>query len=205
MKLYYFPTPNSRKVCAAAKYLGSKLEYVRVSLPDGEQRKPEFLAINPNGKVPVLVDGKASIWESRAIMCYLAEKAGSDFWPRDERAVDVIRWLCWDTAHFSRYTGTLVFENVIKPALGIGEPDAAAVKEALGHFRQFAAVLDGHLAGRKFIVGEQPSVVDFAVGGFLPDAEAAQIPLAEYPEVVRWYAELFELPAWRDPYPAASA
>ena len=78
MKLFYSETLNPRKACAVAKYLGSPVEFVRVDLGKGEQRRPEFLAINPNGRVPALVDGDITLWEADAIMCHLARVAGSD-------------------------------------------------------------------------------------------------------------------------------
>jgi glutathione S-transferase len=205
MKLFYFATPNSRKSCAVARYLNSNVEYVHVDLSKGTQKAPEFLALNPNGKVPALQDGDEQVWESNAIMCYLADKAGSDLWPRDERAVDVIRWLSWDTAHFSRHAGALYFQNFIKGAFGLGEPDQAAVEESTGFFRQFAGVLDAHLAGKNYIVGNKLSVVDFAVAAFLPDAAKAKLPLAEFPQVVRWHGLLSELACWPDPFPEAVA
>ena len=94
MKLYYAETMNPRKACAVAKYLGSPVEYVRVDLSRGEHRTPAFLAENPNGKVPVLVDGDVHLWESTAIMAHLAVKAGSDLWPADAASqVEVLRWL----------------------------------------------------------------------------------------------------------------
>ncbi|MDX1563202.1 MAG: glutathione S-transferase family protein, partial [Gammaproteobacteria bacterium] len=158
---------------------------------------------NPNGKIPALADGDRCIWESNAIMCYLADKAGSDFWPRDDRALDVIRWLCWDAAHFSRHAGTLTFENYIKPHFGIGEPNTAAVNEALGHFRQFAIVLNDHLEGKEFVVGDKLSVVDFAIGAFLPHADDAGMPLGEFANIKRWHDGLMQLPAWKDPFPAS--
>src|SRR3954470_23409904 len=108
MKLYYFETPNGRKPCAVAKYLGLSVDFVRVDLAKGEQRLPQYLASNPNGKIPVLEDGEVKLWESPAIMCYLAHKAGSELWPKDDLLkIDLIRWLNWDTAHFSRHAGRL--------------------------------------------------------------------------------------------------
>lgn len=101
MKLYYAETLNPRKACAVAKYLNAPVEFVRVDLRTGEQRKPPYLAVNPNGKVPALQDGKNLIWESNAIMGYLARSAGSDLWPNDARQIDVLRWLSWDAQHFT--------------------------------------------------------------------------------------------------------
>jgi glutathione S-transferase len=205
MKLYYFETPNARKACTVARYLNAPVEFVRVDLSKGEHKAPAYLAINPNGKVPALEDGDVRLWESAAIMCYLADKAGSSLWPKDARQIDVIRWLSWDATHFSRHAGTLFFQRVIKPQFGLGEPDPAAIEEATGFFRQFAGVLDGHLKGRAYLVGDGLTVADFAVGSFLPGAKAAQLPLDEFPEVRRWYAQLEQLPAWREPFPSQTA
>ena len=203
MKLYYYETLNPRKACAVAKYLKAPVEYVRVDLGKGEHRTPEFRAINPNGKVPALSDGETNMWESNAIMCYLAEKAGADLWPGDDaRRIDVVRWLIWDTAHFSRHGGNLYFEHIIKRKFSLGDPDPATVAEATKYFRQYAAVLDSHLRGRKFLVGDSLTVADFAVAATLPYAEDAKLPVAEFPEIQRWHQRMNELEAWRNPYPA---
>ena len=203
MKLYFSDTMNPRKACAAARYLGSPVEFVAVELGKGEHKRPEFLAINPNGKVPVLTDGDYRLWEANAIMAYLARKAGSDFMPADDaRLIEVMRWLSWDADHFTRYAGVLYFEYLIKEMFAIGAPDAAAVEEATGYVRKYATVLDDHLAGRRWLVGDAPSVADFAVGVTLPYAAKAHIPLSDFPAVARWHDRLNEIEAWRQPYPA---
>ncbi|MGH7006292.1 MAG: glutathione S-transferase family protein, partial [Alphaproteobacteria bacterium] len=210
MKLYYFETANSRKACAVARHLDAPVDFVRVDLAKGEHKSPAFLAINPNGKVPALEDGDLRLWESMAIMCHLADKAGSSLWPKDARQIDVIRWLSWDATHFSRHAGTLLFQRVIKPRFGLGDPDAAAIDEAEGFFGQFAGVLDDHLKGqhlkgREYLVGDAPTVADFAVGAFLPDAQAAKLPLEAFSEIRRWYAKVEQLPGWREPFPPAAS
>jgi glutathione S-transferase len=202
MELYYFETPNPRKACAVARYLGSPVEFIRIDLTKGENKAPDFLAINPNGKVPTLKDGDTALWESAAIMAYLAQKAGSELWPSDpSRQIDALRWLQWDAWHFSRHGQTLLFENAIKPKFNLGEPDTKAIDEAMVFWRRFAAVLDQHLKGRDSIVGDGLTVADFAVGSILPTAEMAKIPLGEFPQITRWHDRLMQLPAWREPFP----
>ncbi len=143
MKLYYFETPNPRKPCAVAKHVGSEAEFVRIDLSKGEHKTPEFLAINPNGKVPALEDGDTRLWEGHAIMCYIAQKANSDLWPDDPaKQIDIIQWLNWDTAHFSRHAGRLLFQRFIKQKFGLGDADADEIEDATGYFHQFAAVLN---------------------------------------------------------------
>lgn len=206
MKLYYFETPNARKPCAVARYLGSPVEFVRVNLARNAQKQPDYLAINPNGRVPALEDGDFKLWESPAIMCYLARKAGSDLWPTAEKAqADVLRWLNWDTAHFSRHAGRLFFQRFVKPHFGLGGPDPAEIEDATGFFRTFAGVLDAHLKGRDTIVGDHLTVADFAVAAVLPWAKEAELPLEPFPEIRRWHEGLMALPAWRDPFPAVEA
>lgn len=202
MQLYYAETLNPRKPCAVARYLELPVEYVHVDLAKGEHKRPEFLALNPNGKVPVLQEaGGRTLWESNAIMCRLAQVAGSDLWPRDaDRQLDVLRWLCWDLQHFTRHGGALYFEHIIKPFLHL-PPDPAAAESATGFFKVNAAVLEGHLAGRRFLLGDQLTVADFATAITLPYAAPARIPLDDFPAIQRWHGRLCEMTAWREPWP----
>jgi glutathione S-transferase len=202
MKLYYFESPHPRVACAVAKHTGAPVEWVRVDLARGEHRRPEYLAIDPNGKLPALVDGDLTLWEAPAVSCHIAAKAGSDLWPADERArIDILRWFNWNTAHFNRCAGTIWFERTLKRALGMGEPDEQAIDAAEKFFVQFAAVLDAHLAQRDFLVGGRLSVADFHTGMFL-GYDAARLPLDGCTNIARWYARMEELPAWREPFPA---
>lgn len=205
MKLFYSETLNPRKACAVAKYLNSPVEFVHIDLAKLENRTPEFLGINPNGKVPALQTDTTTLWEANAIMCHLARMAGSDIWPDDQRQIEVMRWLSWDASHFTRFAGTLYFQNLVKPQLGFGQPDEAAVQEAQKWVRQHGAVLNEHLRGRDYLVGNAITIADFAVAITLPYADKARIPIGEFPEIVRWHARLNELPAWRDPFPSRHA
>jgi len=204
MKLYYAETMNPRKACAVAKYLGSPVEYIRVDLSKREHMQPAFLAENPNGKVPLLVDGDLRLWESTAIMAHLAVKAGSDLWPSEAtQQVEVLRWLSWDISHFSRHGGSLYFEHHIKPYLGLGEPNPAAVEEATKFYKRFAAVLDAHLADRTYLVGEHLTIADFGVATLLPWAKESHLPLEGFDNIARWHGRMMEIPAWREPFPEA--
>ena len=201
MKLFYEQTINPRTACVVARYLNSPVHYVHIDLSKGENRTPEYLAINPNGKVPALEDGDLKLWEANAIMCHLARTAKSDLWPDGAKQIEVMRWLSWNADHFTRHAGTLYFNYIIKPAIGIGAPDEAAVKEATGFVRRFAAVLNDHLRGRKYLLGDALTIADFATAITLPYAAKAKIPVEEFPEIMRWHARLNELPAWREPFP----
>ena len=125
----------------------------------------------------------------------------ADLWPDDARQIDIIQWLSWNAQHFYRHAGALFFENMVKRRFGIGAPDPAAVEEARGEFRRYAAVLSGHLENRKWLVGNDVTVADFSVGITLPYAEEAAMPLEEFPVVRRWHDQLNAFEAWREPFP----
>jgi glutathione S-transferase len=205
MKLHYFETINGRKACVAAKHLNAPVEFIRVDLGKNEQSAPAFLALNPNGKVPVLETATGSIWESNAIMAYLARQMGSDLLPTDERITELVRWLTWSSEHFNRYASRIYFENLVKAHFNVGPADAAAVEEANGYIRKYGAILNDHLKGRRYVVGDGLTIADFAVGAALPYAERAKIPLDGFTEIARWADRLNELPAWRDPFPQTKA
>jgi glutathione S-transferase len=206
MKLYYAETLAPRKACAVAGYLGLRIEYMFVDLRKGEHTKPDYLAINPNGKVPSLVDGEKKLWEADAIICHLAQRAESALWPRSvQQQIDVVRWLSWNSQHLYRHAGSLYFEYLIKPWVGLGEPEPSKVADAQGFFRKHASVLDQHLKGRKWLLGNDLSVADFSVAVTLPYAKSAAMPLDEFAQVRRWHDQLNAFDAWRDPFPARPA
>lgn len=205
MKLYYDDVLSPRRACAVARYLESPVEFVRVELGKGEHRTPDYLALNPNGKVPTLIDASRVLWEADAIMVHLSARCDSDLWPQDARQTDVVRWLSWNQQHFYPHGGTLYFEYVIKPRYRLGDADEQAVAQATQHFRTFAAVLDAHLARRRWLVGDTLTMADFAVASPLPHADAAHIPLHEFPAIARWHEQLCQFDAWREPYPVHQA
>ena len=202
-KLYDSDLLAPRKACAVARYLDADVAFVYLDVRKGEHKTPSYLAINPNGTVPALTDGELALWEADAIICHLAERAGSDLWPRDpRRQIEIIKWLSWNSQHFLRFGGALYFEYVIKARFGIGGPDEAAVSEAQDSFRQYGGVLNDHLDGRRWLMGDAPTVADFSVGIVLPYAGQAHMPLDEFPQMRRWHDQLNDMEAWRDPFPA---
>lgn len=165
MKLHIVPgSPNSRKVEAVVLHLRLDVEIQEHDLFAGGLRKPAYLAINPNGRVPTLEDGEFVLWESMAIMQYLAERAGDpQLLPRDPKArANVLRWQSWDLAHFSRPFGELAFETVAKPRRGL-HTDTAAVERAQADLARSAPVLDACIAGRRYLVGEGVTLADYSV------------------------------------------
>jgi glutathione S-transferase len=204
MEYYYHPgSSNCRKCSAVLNLLEINAERRVVDLLRGEHMRPAYLAINPNGRVPTLVDGDRSIWESNAITIYLAEHAGSDLWPGGDRRLEALKWMFWEQGHLMYAAGVPFFQRVVKPMLGLGEADEQRVAEAIGTFRRLLGVLDSHLDGRAFLVGEALTLADLAVAGNFSYADTTGLPVADFTHVARWLARLDEIPAWRDSAPPA--
>jgi len=204
MEYYYHPgSSNCRKCTAVLDLLRIDATRNQVDLIRGAHMRPEYLAINPNGRVPALLDGDRAVWESNAIIIYLAERAGSDLWPAGDSRIDVLKWMFWEQGHLMYATGVPFFQRVIKPMLGLGEPDEQRIAESLGAFRRLVSALDSHLEGSDVLVGDRLTLADFAVGGNFSYIDAAGLPVREYPNVVRWLASLDALPEWRASAPPA--
>ncbi len=203
MKLYGFPpSPNTRKVLAVAAALELPLEFAPVDLTKGEQREPGYLALNPTGRVPTLVDGDFVLWESNAIMQYLAGRRPNALWPDDLRArAAIARWQCWQLAHWQEGTSRLLFQRVVKAIMGLGEPDPAEIERGEQAFHRDAKVLDGWLAKRSFLEGSAATLADFAVAAPLEYAAPAKLPWDGYASLKAWYARIDALPAWQKTRP----
>lgn len=204
--LYYCETLNPRKACAVAKLVDLPIDFVRVDLGKGEHTLPAHLARNPNGKVPVLTHEGGHLWESLAIMVWLAGKGGSPLWPHTgEHQAEVLRWASWDAFNFLPKVGQYYFEYYIKPLLGLGTPNEAAVEGVAAGFHQAATILDAQLDGRQFVTGDQMTIADFCLAAALPHAEQIRLPLAQYAHIRRWHDRLMAVPAWRNPWPNQTA
>lgn len=200
LKLHVFPlSPRAFKVMAAANHLGVDHELCFVDLGKGAHKNPKFLALNPNGKMPVLEEDGFVLWEANAILEYLAsKKPQSGLMPEDARGrADVARWLFWDMAHWDSTCAIFIFERMVKPFFTKEAPDPAEIAKGEERFRQFAKVLDDHLKGRKYVCGDKLTIADIALAAPLNVQETAQYPLAPYAEIRRWYASLTALPCWR--------
>jgi glutathione S-transferase len=206
MKLYYSPISlNARRAWAPLLHLGLKdqVEMVLVDFSKGEHMAPAYLAINPNHKVPTLVDGDYTLWESFAIALYLAEKTpGQTLWPDTPRGrADVMRWVSWHMNHFGPVVGTFNTEHVVKPFLFKTAADPAALAKAEKDFATFAPVLNHHLEQRSWLAGDRPTLADFYVAAALSYEPASKIPLDPYPHIQAWNRRMLELPAWAETAP----
>lgn len=206
MKLYAFPpSPNTWKVRAVAAQLGIPLELEFVDLT--KPRTADYLAINPTGRTPTLVDGDFTLWESSAIMQYLAGRKANSLWPDDARIrADIMRWQSWQLAHWSNEAcGPLIFQRMVKKIVNLGPPDEAIVAKGIEAFHREARVLDAHLAEQPYLVGTGITLADFAVVAPLVYAKEAELPVAPYARLRDWSARVLALPAWRDTAPQRPA
>ncbi len=200
MQLYTFPpSPNSLCCQAVANQIGIELELIPVDLPGGGQMAPEFIKLNPNHKIPTLVDGDFCLWESSAIMLYLAHRAPeSQLVPDDPKLKAIVaQWMFWKCAHFGPACGVYTFENLVKPMLGMGDPDPAELEKGSENFHRFFAVLNEHLSGKDFIVGDSITLADHSIVTWLVHAEAAAFPMENYNEVKRWSSAILGTDAWQ--------
>jgi glutathione S-transferase len=170
-----------------------------VHLFRGEQNVPAFVALNANRRMPVLCDDEYVLWESNAILQYLAAKRPAfGVGPHDIREqAEVNRWQFWEVAHWEPALGMLIHEHLKKPLLTGEGPNPAAVKRGEDAFHTCAEVLNTHLRARAFLACDRLTVADFSLASYLIAAAPAKYPLAPYEEIRRWYEALATLPVWK--------
>ncbi len=162
MKLYYHPSPNPLKVALYLEEAGLPYELMPVDTRKGEQHAPSFLAINPNGKTPALVDGDATVFDSNAILLYLAEKTGQ-FLPRNtpEARAEMYSWLMFVATGIGPYCGQAVHFKFYAP-----EPKDYAVNRYVFEAERHWNIVEAHLASRQWMLGDSYTLVDMAVWGW---------------------------------------
>jgi glutathione S-transferase len=182
--------------------LGLDVELHAVDFAKGEHKSPAYLARNPNGKVPTLEDGDFWLWESNAIMGYLADKKpGHTLYPMDAHArADVNRWLFWESAHFGAACYTLATERVIKPMMMKLQPDPAIVAFGESNLARFAAVLETQLKSKEYVTGRL-SLADLALSADLMYQQPSQIDLKPFPAIDAWFARMQTRDSWKKTTP----
>jgi GST-like protein len=194
--LHYWPTPNGWKISIALEELGIPYDVVPVNIGRGEQFKPEFLAISPNNRMPAIVDHAPvdggppiSIFESGAILVYLAEKEGR-LMPADPRGrTEVLEWLMWQMAGLGPMLGQAHHFRQYAP-----EKIQYAIDRYTNEANRLYGVLDGRLKGREFICGEY-SIADIACWCWTVPHQMQGQTLDDFPEIRRWYDTMKERPA----------
>jgi glutathione S-transferase len=200
MRLYHNPFSSSaRRAVMTVRQLKAPVELVLIkNLRDPVERE-QLVKLNPNAKIPVLEHGDFVLWESNAIMQYVADQIpGQTLYPSGlrERA-DVNRWLFWASQHWAPALGVLTWENWMKGLFGAGERDAEAVARGERDLAQFASVLDAHLSGRTWISGPLLTLADFAISVSLMRVKEASIPIADYPQIAAWFTRVQALEVWQ--------
>ena len=197
MRLYHHPmSSNARRALMTAIHLGLTLELAEVDLMNADDRR-RLGELNPNSKLPVLADGAFLLWESCAIMQYLAEQApGQTVYPSAPQArADVNRWLFWAAQHFSPAIAVLAWERAWKGMTGNGAADPLEEARGEHELHECAVVLDAHLAQRDWLCGDALSLAEFAVAAPLMYSDAVRLPLAQYQHIEAWFARVRQLRA----------
>ena len=195
LRLHYFPTLNGQKVAIALEEMGLAYQVVLVDILGGDQDRPEFLAVNPNGRIPALQDGEVTVFESAAILQYLGRKTGQ-FYPAEERVrAEIDSWLFWQMAGLGPMSGQV---NWFARAAGKPGRDPGETSLALHRFRKetgrLFGVLDRRLAGREFLCGDY-SIADMCCWTWIDRYPANGGGLEGFPELMGWHARIAERPA----------
>ena len=196
IQLYAFDTPNGRKISIALEEMGLPYQVHVVDITKGEQNAPEFLKLSPNNKIPAIVDPQGptsapvSVFESGAILIYLAEKSGQCL-PKDPiRRIAALEWLMFQMGGFGPMPGQVhhfvALDNETDRRYGL--------ERFMAETRRLYGVMDRRLAGRDFFADEL-SIADFAILGWVWRHERHKVDLADFPQVRRWYDAMMARPA----------
>ena len=194
--LYAFDTPNGRKISVALEEMGLPYEVHVVDITKGEQNQPEFLKISPNNKIPAIVDPQGptgapvSVFESGAILIYLAEKSGR-FLPQDPLGrIAALEWLMFQMGGFGPMPGQV--HHFI--ALANETDRRYGLERFMAETRRLYGVMDRRLAEHEYFADEL-SIADFAILGWAWRHERHKVDLADFPQVRRWYEAMMARPA----------
>jgi glutathione S-transferase len=198
LKLYCFgESGNAYKAALTLTLCGLDWESVFVDFFAGATRRTDFRALNVMGEVPVLVDGQRVLTQSGAIQLLASERSGRLGGGGDEARAEILRWLLWDNHKLSSQAGTRRFlMNFLPP-----EKRPQAVIDWLGgRLDQALGVLEAHLEGRDWVVGDAPTIADTACCGYLYYPEPFGFERDAHPNIDRWLGNVAALPGWRHPY-----
>jgi glutathione S-transferase len=195
--LHAFPaSPRAFKTILVANHLG--IDYTLRALGPGDTQKPEFAKLNINQRMPVLEDGDYVLWESNAILEYLAaQKPEANLMPQELKPrLQVAKWLYWDQAHWDQAAAIFMFERFVKKVFNMGETSESEIARGMGLMTRLVDVLDKQLQQNRFIAGDHLTLADFAIAAPLPYAERVGMPIEGRQAIARWFAEMEALPAW---------
>lgn len=192
---------NARKPVALVRELALTPKIVEVDVYQGAGRSPAYLAVNPWGKVPTLVDGDLTLWESNAILVYIAEAHGEGrLWAADARGrAEIQRWLFWESAHWQptltevlrAHAGHVMAPQYIEAPEGDPRWDEPQLVGLARH-------LEGVLTTRPFLAGEHLTLADVSVAGMTIFFSRLGFPFDDFPNLAAWYRRIHGRPAWRE-------
>ena len=191
---------NAYKVAFFLQTLGLEWEPVFVDFMNGVTRTADWREqVNPMGEAPVLEDGERSLTQSGVILTYLAQKhAPAYLGNTEDDKLDVLRWVLFDNHKFTGYFAPYRFMKSFGPTA----PDAAVMGWLKGRMDNAFGIVNKHLADRAFMVGDQPTIADFSLCGYMfyPLEESGYDVTASYPHIHAWLQRLRQLPGWASPY-----
>lgn len=190
---------NCRKVLAVAKQLDLKISLRDTDVYKGQGQEPEYLAINPLGKIPTLIDGDFILNESNAIMLYLAEVYGDYKLSSTDPKIraEILSWMFWESSHWQPAISIVLSEVVgheLIPQLVPAPMDPPKWNDDV--FINLVKFMDSHLVNRTFICNNELSIADFSIAGMMTYFHFAQFPFAKFPSLKRWYESIEALESW---------
>ncbi|MFT5643660.1 MAG: GST-like protein [Janthinobacterium sp.] len=205
--LHYWTTPNGHKVTLLLEEAGMPYRIIPVDISKGDQFKPDFLAISPNNRIPAIVDRAPSdggapiaLFESGAIMQYLAEKSGL-FLPEDVRGrAEVMQWLFWQVGGLGPMAGQNHHFVQYAP-----QTIEYAIARYVNETTRLYGVLDRRLADRVFVAGDQYSIADMAIYPWIVPHQRQRQDMQQFPHLARWFAALEARPATQRAYALAAS
>ena len=195
IQLFAFDTPNGRKISVALEEMGLPYQIQVVNITQDDQFKPDFLRISPNNKIPAIIDPQGpdgqpiSVFESGAILMYLAEKTGRFLPAKGAERVSVLEWLMFQMGGFGPMPGQVHHFAGLTNA----DDQRYGLKRFMTETLRLYGVMDKRLADHAFFAGDL-SIADFAILGWVWRHPRHQVDLAQFPHVKRWYEQLMARP-----------
>jgi glutathione S-transferase len=193
MKLYGTKVSRAMRSIWAAEEVGVDYEWIPTSFRE-ESKTPEYLALNPNGRIPALVDGELVLFESMAINLYLAKTYGGKLYPSDSHdEARAIQWTIWGMTEIEPHLIPMLLHKIFLPE---DQRDPAIVAKTEADIERPLAVLDAHLADREYLLGGDFSIADLNVAGTLATAHFAKFDFSKYENVARWMSRCTGRPSF---------
>lgn len=205
MKLFtVLGSPNGRKVLSVINHLGDldvDVEYLDIF--EGELKTDHYISNNINGMVPTFVDDNFKLWESNAINQYLCDlSSNKSLYPTDTKIrADINRWLFWEVSHYNRALGTITFEELAKPAFFGMDGNKEIIDYYKENLKRFASVLNDHMDGRQFVVGDSMTIADYAITHVDLFKDSIDFDWSEYPNVNAMYDRIRQNENWMSTLP----